>query len=48
MPPSDLFQKGSNTHLERFGSSSADGHQEPRVAKALAGGVRRLGDAVGV
>ena len=48
MPPRDLPQEGGNALLERFGPPSADRLQEPGVAELLAGGVHRLGDAVGV
>src|SRR5687767_1623257 len=48
MPPRDFPEEGGHTLLQRFRSPLADRFQEPGVAKLLAGGVHRLGDAIGV
>ena len=48
MPLRDLPQEGRDTLPERSGPPSADRLQEPGVAEELAGGVHRLGDAIGV
>ena len=48
MPPHDLPQQGGNALLERFGPPLNNRLQQLGIAKLLAGGVHRLGDAIGV